>query len=200
MKKIFLWLFLTLTIVSCSDSDETNGMSSLNGWYADLERFAQESDFDEINEAIRNDEVLYKTKYNTYIATRDLFFYENGMWNDTKWDHGRFRFYLLDQGKSQVPIIHIINNNTLALYYAWLYDANSPMEREDYENLYKFYAGPIFGEMVYRDFATIYTYSKVDNKIIVTNGDIYTITEKGLIKEGSSSSSIMSKFDPNKTY
>lgn len=200
MKKIFLWLFLTLTIVSCSDNDETNGMSSLNGWYADLEQFAQESDFDEINEAIRNEEVLYKTKYNTYIATRDLFFSENGMWHDTNWEVGRFRFYLWDQGKFQVPIIHIINNNTLALYYANLYDANSSMEREDDENLYKFYAGPIFKEMVYRDFAKLYTYSKVDNKIIVTNGDIFTITEKGLIQEGSSSSNIMSKFDPNKLY
>ena len=200
MKKIFLWLFLTLTIVSCSDSDETNGMSSLNGWYADLERLAQESDFDEINEAIWNEEVLYDTKYVTTIATRDLFFGDDGDWSDYSWEHGRLRYWISGSGKNQCPMIHIINDNTLVLYNPCLWDANSPMKVEAHENLYKFYAGPIFGEMVYRDFATIYTYSKVDNKIIVTNGDIYTITEKGLIKEGSSSSSIMSKFDPNKTY
>ena len=66
--------------------------------------------------------------------------------------------------------------------------------------LYKFYAGPIFGKMVYRsENPTYYTYTRVENKIIVSNGDIYTIMEDGsLIEDGSSYK--WSKYDPKKEY
>jgi hypothetical protein len=66
--------------------------------------------------------------------------------------------------------------------------------------VYRFYAGPIFGNMEYVGYDwSYYTYAYIaDNKIAVSNGDIYTIVDGGLIKDGSSS--ILSKYDPTKLH
>ena len=72
----------------------------------------------------------------------------------------------------------------------------------DGEPLYKFYAGPIFGNMEYVGHSSswmYYTYTYVGlNKIVVSNGDIYTIADGGLIKEGTSVK--LSKYNPTKLH
>ena len=52
--------------------------------------------------------------------------------------------------------------------------------------------------MTYYGTPSYYTYTRVDNKIIVSNGDIYTVANGGLIKDGGSSK--WSKYDPSKVY
>ena len=43
-----------------------------------------------------------------------------------------------------------------------------------------------------------YTYTLIGNKIVVSNGDIYTIADGGIIKDGSSA--ILKKYDPIKLH
>ena len=67
-------------------------------------------------------------------------------------------------------------------------------------SFYRLYAGEIFGYLDYMGIESLYTYVKMDNKIVLSNGDIYTIVEGGLIEEGLNLSSKMEKYDPTKTY
>ena len=85
-----------------------------------------------------------------------------------------------------------MDDNTLLFYVGYLYEDGSDAGEE----LYSFYAGSIFGQMTYYGTPSYYTYAKVDNKLIVSNGDIYTVTSNGLIKDGSSD--LWSKYEPNK--
>ncbi|MBR3758730.1 MAG: DUF1566 domain-containing protein [Bacteroidaceae bacterium] len=80
----------------------------------------------------------------------------------------------------------------MMFYIGYLYEDGA----SNNEALYTFYAGSIFGNMTYYGTPTYYTYAKVDNKLIVSNGDIYTVTSDGLIKDGSSA--LWSKYDPKK--
>lgn len=191
--------------MSMFSSCESDGLGKgLTGYYTDLSHAAKASDFDEINEAINNNELLYvfdhyRGEDDYYYATKELFL-EDGMWNDTEHHLGRFRFYLLDKGKANMyPVIHIIDKNTIAERGSscWLYLEG----HGDGEPIYKFYAGPIFGNMEYvahYDW-TYYTYTYIaTNKIAVSNGDIYTIVDGGLIKDGDSG--VLSKYDPTKLH
>jgi len=185
---------------SCSkDDDETGGVSGgLKGYYIRFNYVAKESDFDEINEAIENHELLASYRYggetHKYYATYDLFidsdgcFYNEG--SNSRW--GRFKNTI----DAIINVIQIVDNNTLAFCSGDLYVDNGKYD----DVLYKFYAGPVFGKMVYRSESPIYyTYTRVENKIIVSNGDIYTIMEDGsLIEDGGSTK--WSKYDPKKEY
>ena len=192
-----LWLALTsVCLVSCGgDDDEPNLGTGLIGWYICKSDGAVETDFDPINVAIENDELLYETRYNEYYASRDLFFHDNGMWHDTEHKHGRFRF-LID---SQVHVIRIIDDTTLVEYYAWLYEKGASGAK-GMDVVYKIYAGSIFGELNYCDDSKIMSYVKVDNKIVTSEGTILTIMNGGLVEEGSSMSNIMEKYDPTEIY
>ena len=152
-----------------------------------------------MNTAINNNEILYKSKYNTYYATPDLFFDEDGQFDCSDHKHGRFRFAIDDQAH----VIRIISNTTLVEYYAWLYDDNASGAR-DLETVYQIYAGPIFGYMKYCDEGRTYTYTRVEDKLYVYSADevraIYTIMDDGLLEDGSSYSNIMTKYDPSNIY
>ena len=207
MKKIlFLGLFVCSVFMFSSCEGESNGLGKgLTGYYTDLSAAAKASDFDEINAAINNNELLYVFDHRLgeddyYYATYNLFIGGDGGWNETEHHHGRFRFYLLNKNKySLCPVIHIIDKNTIAIQESSCFLHIEG--RGNGEPIYKFYAGPIFGNMEYVTTGSwnYYTYTYIDtNKIAVSNGDIYTIVDGGLIKDGSSG--ILSKYDPTKLH
>lgn len=187
-------LLCSFVLASCGD-DGTEGTKGLKGWYIDLNNVAKASDFDKLNEAIRNNEVLSSYSYggqrHDYVASRDLFIVD-GRYNDTNAYFGRLR-YSIDM---VVNAIHVVDDSTMAMYNAWLYEDGAGSGEE----VYKLYAGSIFGNMTYYCSSPVYyTYVKADNKLIVSNGDIYTVTSGGgLIADGSSA--LMSKYDPSKRY
>ena len=190
-------MLLCVSLTACPDDkdDDGNVPSGLKGWYTDLSYVAKESDFDELNEAINNHEKLssyyYGGEQHTYYATRDFFFpYGDGMYSDSNGHYGRLRFSI----HTLINAIQIVDDQTLLFYCAILYEDGAINE----DAVYKFYAGPIFGNMAYYGEGYYYTYAKVDNKLIVSNGDIYTIVSGGLVKDGSSG--VWSKYDPSKRY
>lgn len=184
-----LLVVMGFMFVTCSDSDSDSSKNSgLKGWYLDLSSVAKQSDFNEINKAIRNKEVLTSYKYNEYVASRDLFINSDGSYNDTDSHFGRLRFSI----DFFINVVRILDDQTLVFYIGYLYEDGA----SNNEALYTFYAGSIFGNMTYYGTPTYYTYAKVGNKLIVSNGDIYTVTSDGLIKDGSSA--LWSKYDPKK--
>ena len=202
IKKKCFWSLLPLMVVamvslslsSCGDDDDDDGGlgSGLKGWYTNLSDVAKQSDFNKLNDAINNNEVLSSYRYggqtHTYIASRDLFIGGDGMYSDSDAHFGRLRFSI------QTPInaIRIVDDQTLIFYVAWLYEDGASSE----DVVYRLYAGSIFGNMTYYGSGSYYTYAKVENKIVVSNGDIYTVVDGGLIKDGSSAK--WSKYDPSK--
>ena len=184
-----LFSVMGFMFVTCSESDsDSGGNSGLKGWYLDLSSVAKQSDFNEINKAIRNKEVLTSYKYNEYVASRDLFINSDGSYSDTDSHFGRLRFSI----NFLINVVRILDDQTLVFYIGYLYEDGA----SNNEALYTFYAGSIFGNMTYYGTPTYYTYAKVDNKLIVSNGDVYTVTSNGLIKDGSSA--LWSKYDPKK--
>jgi len=203
LQKLFFLLLMAFSLsfvcVACSDDEEDEQIeeidenSGIKGWYTNLNDLGKQSDFDEINKAIRNREVLSSYRYggetHEYVASRDLFINSNGRFNDSDAYYGRLRF----SAPTLINVIRILDEQTLVFYVGGLYEDGA---YNDGEALYTFYAGNIFGNMTYYGTPTYYTYAKVENKLVVTNGDIYTITSSGLIKEGSSD--LLSKYDPKK--
>ncbi len=181
-----------LTTTSCRDEKEEKESSGLKGWYTDLSYVARQSDFDKINSAINSHEVLSSYHYggsdHTYVASRDLFIDRDGRFYDSDAYFGRLRFSI----HACIEVIRIVDDQTLISYIGYLYETGASRD----EAIYSLYAGPIFGNMTYYAPGSYYTYVKADNKLIVTNGDIYTITSEGLIKDGSSVR--LSKYDPSK--
>lgn len=204
IKRKSIWSLLTLMVTamvslslfSCGDDDDDddNLGSGLKGWYTELDKVAKESDFDIINEAIDNGELLSSYHYggetHNHIASYSEFINSDGLYNDWNASFGRLRFTI----SSSIQAIRIVDDTTLLYYSAMLYVDG----RGEGDAIYKLYAGRIFGDMAYYGDPTYYTYAKVDNKIIVSNGDIYTIVDGGLIKDGSSSK--WSKYDPTKRH
>lgn len=195
MKLIFFKMttIITVTIVcicfmSCSSDDNDND-KGLSGYFTDLSYVANQYDFEEINEAIYNNELLSSYTYggqtHNYFASRDLFIASDGMFTDYQAQLGRLRFSIA----SQITVIRIVDNNTLYIYYADLYEEGCG----NGDTVYKLYAGPIFGNMIYCGVPTIYTYTIVDNKLVVSNGDIYTISGNTIRKDGNSS--ILTKYN-----
>ncbi|MBR1686923.1 MAG: hypothetical protein IJ710_00115 [Prevotella sp.] len=192
---LILAAMVSLSLSSCGDDDDDDGGglgNGLKGWYTDLNAVAKQSDFNIINEAIYNGEVLSSYRYggqtHTYVASRDLFIDGDGMYNDSDAHFGRLRFTI----PTPIVAIRILDDQTLISYNPMLYIDDASSE----DAVYRLYAGPVFGNMTYYGSGSYYTYVKVENKIIVSNGDIYTVIDGGLIKDGSSSK--WSKYDPTK--
>lgn len=191
-----LALLFYLSCVSCSsDSAEGEEQSGIKGWYVNKNDLASAGDFTEINKAIEQSEILSQYTYggtvHKTIASRSLFIDDNGMYSDSKASFGRVRF-------SVNPIINvyrIIDDSTMMMYIGWLYELNATGARGK-EMLYSFNAGHIFGTMAYYgDSPTYITYVKKDNKILTSEGEIFTVTSSGLVKDGTSI--ILSKYSPN---
>ena len=196
-KKKKLWSLLVLlmatmlnvSFTSCCKDDEQGG-SGLEGWYTNLSEVAKQSDFNKLNTAISNGEVLSSYRYSSYVASRDLFIGSDGSYNDTNAYFGRLRFSI----QNPINAIRIVDDTTLLFYVAWLYEDGASSD----DVVYKLYAGSIFGNMTYYGTPTYYTYAHVENKIIVSNGDIFTVVDGGLIKDGGSGR--WSKYDPTKKH
>ncbi len=199
MRNLFLFLLPVFLLSSCEKSEKESENNPLLGWYTDLSAVASTDGFERINQAIDNNECIYTTGYShnyDRYATRDLFF-ENGRWESYAAYYGTCR-YLPKVGCS-ITVINIINNNTLIQYgYADLWDPDYLMEQDVIVG--RVYAGRNIGNLVYRGSGSAtYTYSQKSNKIVLSNGNIYTITEDGgLIKDGTSR--ILNKYDPNKEF
>ena len=198
-KSLFMATLIAVAMVtatSCSKDGGSNNNgtgSGLTGWYADLSLTAKQSDFNAINTAINNHELLTSYTYNKYYATYDLFIGSDGLYRDSDPHFGRLRFSI----NYPLLFIHIIDDSTLQMGSGMLY-VEDGSGTYSYDMLYKLYAGPIFENMAYYGRLNYYTYVKTDNKIIVSNGDIYTVTNSGLIQDGTSS--LLSKYDPSKRY
>lgn len=197
IKKKNLWrlmpiMMAAIAIIGLSSCEKLSegGQGSLTGWYTDLSQVAKQSDFNAINEAIDNEEVLSSYRTGKYIASYDLFIGSDGQYNDSAASFGRLRFTI----PTVINTIRIVDSNTLIFYVGYLY-----VDGRGYgDAVYKLYAGRIFGNMAYYGSPTYYTYAKADNKILVSNGDIYTIVDGGLIKDGGSSR--LSKYDPTQRH
>lgn len=189
---------MMVVLSSCgSDSDvEKDASNSLIGWYINLKQVATTSDFDRINQAIKDHELLssyyYDGERHNYYATRDFFFFSDGMWYSSAAHYGACRFL---PENYWILVLRIIDNNTLEYLVGYLWDpAKVP---NDGIIVGKVYAGKYIGNLVYVETDPLtYTYTRIDNKIVVSNGYIYTIVDGGLIEDGSSGK--MSKYDPNK--
>ena len=184
---------VSIIFVSCGGDDD-NGVTGegLKGWYTNLNEVAKQSDFNVINEAIDNKEVLSSYRYggqiHTHIASYDEFIDNDGCYHDSEASFGRLRFTI----SKNILVIRIVDDKTLLFYSAMLYVDG----RGSGDAVYKLYAGRVFGNMAYYGTPTYYTYAKIENKLVVSNGDIYTFVDGGLVKDGSSGR--WSKYDPNK--
>ena len=195
---IMMAAMVSLSLSSCGsddNNDDGGGLGSgLKGWYTNLSDVAKQSDFNVINEAIDNEEVLSSYRYggqiHKHIASYDEFIDSDGAYNDSNASFGRLRFTI----STPIYAIRIVDDTTLLFYSAGLYVDG----KGSGDVVYKIYAGRIFGNMAYYGSPSYYTYAKVENKLVVSNGDIYTIVDGGLIKDGSSSR--WSKYDPSKRY
>ena len=182
------------------EKDDFGGGEGLKGYYVDLNMLAKTSQFDRINQAIRDNELL--SKYPTigayYYATRDLFFRDDGRWWSSDGHYGACRFMPYNnyhESTDYINIVQIVDSNTIILYSAWLWDPN---ELPSYaETLGGVNGGTFIGPLVYNvtDKWT-YTYTEVNNKLILSNGYIYTVVDGGIIRDGDSR--IMSKYNPFK--
>lgn len=194
---IMMAAIVCLSLSSCGGDDDDNGSgleSGLKGWYTNLSEVAKQSDFNVINEAIDNEEVLSSYRYggqtHKHIASYDEFIDSDGAYHDSDASFGRLRFTI----STPINAIRIVDDSTILFYSAWLYIDGRGLG----DTVYKFDAGRIFGNMAYYGTPTYYTYAQVENKLVVSNGDIYTVVDGGLIKDGSSGK--WSKYDPNKRY
>ena len=197
-KNFFYWMtilmvaIVSVNLMSCGDDDDDEGSSGMKGWYTVLGDLPSQSDFNKLNEAINKQEVLssytYGGKKYTYVASRDLFINSDGSYQDDDAYFGRLRFTI----KNPINAIRIVDDNTLISYVAFLYIDGASTG----DVVYQLDGGSNFGRMTYYGHGSYYTYVKVDDKIIVSNGDIYSITSGGLIKDGSSS--MWSKYNPKK--
>lgn len=169
---------IPLSFISCGENDSDNEgekKNSLFGYYADLSDVPYQGDFMEYTELILNEE-----------ASRSDFFNDDGSFIP--------RSYLKSDplyNKYLGTVVYVKDNNTVIYYYTDLHDHD---KTTGMDVLYRFYAGTFWGNLFYCAEPTYYTYTQTDNKIFVSNGDIFTITSDGLIQDGSST--ILEKYNP----
>lgn len=195
-------LLFCVGFVSCNDENEETSMNNeLIGWYINKTGIPNSNEFLPIEAAIKNNELLYSSKYaGDCYATRELFFYSDGSFGRHDYTTGRLGKYIKERNwELSKTAIRIIDETTLIRYGGGLYDKNM-VDNNYLVSFYRLYAGEIFGYLDYMGIESLYTYVKMDNKIVLSNGDIYTIVEGGLIKEGLNLSSKMEKYDLTKTY
>ena len=126
---IILFVLSCAAFVSCSDKDKDDDDSKeggIKGWYTNLNLVAKQSDFNVINQAINNNEVLSSYKYggvtHTYVASRNLFIDNDGRYSDSNAHFGRLRFSI----QTPINVIRIVDDNSLLFYSGWLYEDGDP--------------------------------------------------------------------------
>lgn len=195
--KLLLIISLPILLLSCKEETNETKSSGIFGYYVDVNSIPKSADFADINQAIRNYELIYSLsyirgnhEYDTY-ATVDLFF-DDGWWSSYDNHYGPYRFKPDNQ---QSEVWHIINTNTIEHAYVQL---ASP--KVNAEVLIKIQVPEPLGNLVMAsDYVTSYTYQRVDNKLYVTDGTIFTIIDNNTIQKDGSSAKL-SKYDPNKSF
>lgn len=194
----FLMALTALPFISCSGNDDEpsepnkNGQQTKEEWY--IAPHAGSSDFNEINEAIEDEELLSQYGSNKYYAEPDLFFNDDGWFTTSDPHFGRLRF---KPDENTVPtVIHIVDESTIEIYYACpLYRINDVKDKK-----FKVIDAGNLGTLCYSNDGnpTVFTYVKASNKYILSNGTIYTKTNESLIEDGSSTP--LSRFTPDFSY
>lgn len=204
MTKTLYYYFLTMTLLfglsACCDDDDDD----MTGWYAEG-GVPQTSDFVRINRAIEEGQnILYNKAWKRngmpeYItAEKCMFFPEqsnwenhifsvpqkmNGFWyNYNSWECEVVANLGNYDDICSKSIIHIVDKNTLVWYWAHLFENGYG----NGEELYTVFGGSSLGNLTYCGEPVYYTFALVDNKLVMSNGNIFTITNSGLILEGQS--------------
>ena len=162
-----------LSTTSC-----TKWFNSVSGsWYTyEGNTFPDASDFREVDDAINNSTVIHynqKTGKPSIIASYSLFVDNNGRFTE--------EIYVYYNIPYRLWMVHFINGNTLEK--GWVYGGIS--SRAVGSTLYSVNAGKNLGTIKYCWQPSTYTYAQEGNKIITTDGDIYTISGDRLIPDGS---------------
>ncbi|MBQ2243054.1 MAG: hypothetical protein II318_02435 [Bacteroidales bacterium] len=207
--KILLGIACFALIGLTSSCSKTGVSGGLKGWYATIDDIPTEADFAKINSALDNNELVYrKTYYNfptveTYARDIDFF------WDGVFWTH-EYTYGTLEDEPAGFDFfynaINIIDNNTL-IFYAGGNLYNPEYLNDDSIVLEKIYTGKHLGTLVYaidpNDDGSYYTYKREGNKLYLNDFDedglvIYTITDQGLVRDGSSL--LFKKFNRIKTF
>lgn len=184
-----------LGFTSCKDDEDAPGTgggtgSGLVGWYTDLSEVPNSYSF-----SIHNSQIATQLSLGSgYGLSRESFFDDEGCFGDIVLPD-RFRI------KSKfIYVVRIVDNSMIQSMTGLLCEDGADYgKKKDMVPVYKLYAGSNLGNLIYyARQPAYYTYVKQGNKIIVTNGDIYTIVDGGLIKDGSTGT--LSKYDPSKIY
>lgn len=200
---LVLVLGTVVSFSSCSndeDSDEPKGEKG-EKWYAlqsDINQVSlSKSNFNEIEKAIDNHELLEKS-YFSYYAERDMFVYSDGGFTTTNSNSGRKFGRLANTIDGSLYAVKIQDSNTLVSCHFSLFvdeDMNRSYDCKKYATVFN---GHIFKSISVYLSEYYYTYIQTGNKIIVSNGDIYTVTSSGLIPDGSSYP--MVQFNPKNVF
>lgn len=186
------------TLSACDSSFNVSGYSSngLRGYYCTLP--PTKGDFATLNNAYASNALVY----NVTVGNRTIKHYaqelsymsgNEGFWSTSDASYGSIRFL---PGGEQIAVYHFIDESTLRFGYAWMYHSGySPSGKEKVASTY---SGPIWktlnfwADMVYK------TYVKEGKKVIISDGTILTITDDGLIKDGSSE--LIKPYSPNVSF
>ena len=204
MKRIILSALAAITVLSCTkgsyDGDGTP--DGLPGWYGC--KIEDASAFKDASEAIMSLSLFTAGRYSgrvsgqSYVLQRSDYFDESGEYKPKLYN--TTPDYSMDI-ESYANFIQIVDNNTLIKYSAQLFLAGSSSTKGK-KVLYRFNAGPVFGELVYcaTSDGQFYTYASDGSKIITSDGDIFTVSGKMLIRDGDSVSQAYNKFNPDHVY
>lgn len=192
-------LVLAASLTACTaliDGLGDVGGDSLVGYYTKLDKLAKTSQFNRINQAIDDHELLSSYSSTKYYATKSLFFESDGRWYSSAARFGDCRYMPKNSSSVStysIDVLEVVNQNTLIKYSAWLW--NPSKVSSGTKTLGGVYGGENIGNLVYAVYTEhTYTYSRLDNKLFLSNGDIYTIVNGGLVKDGSSG--VLERYNP----
>lgn len=159
----FLLLCVALSFTSCSNGDdESDGpqsgqVTSKSTWYLADDNLS--SYVSEMKSSYNKDPL----NYYSYVA-------EDGTLKRAGNNYG----------------IEIINKNTLKIwYFSYGVVGCAPSLDSEFYTQTNYTIGP--DKIIsYSTYSSMYTYVENEGKMIVTNGDIYTVTPQGLVRDGSS--------------
>lgn len=187
--KYIVYLLLMAGLTSCSSSDDEDTTVQNGHWYI----YETQKDIDEtqadikmIADAVLEGKILdYK-----YVNKKKVPVYGNYI--DFVGTEGRFDYDWISAGDygrkitDHTSIIQIRDKKTILKYRCQLYI----VDETHYKPLYKWYSDSVFGEMCYAsdEEPEMYAYVQEDNMILLSNGDLYFISEGALIPQGSSTS------------